>query len=162
RFADALGQLGRVPRERRRAVLDSALRARPWALGLLMARGNSSRGKRESAADEARWFQAAVSAHPENAAAHNNLGVALADLRNFDAAMAEYEQAIRLAPTDAAAHVNLGASLAKKRNPDGAIAEYRAALRLDPKSAGALTNWGRALAAKKDLEGAIAKHREAI
>jgi tetratricopeptide (TPR) repeat protein/serine/threonine protein kinase len=163
RYAAVLGHLGWIPRERRRAVLQSALRARPGDLGLLLMMAQSYPSRPKWAAERVRWLQAAVAAHPENAAVHNNLGIALDDMKDLDGAIAEYREAIRLDPKHAAIHRNnLGATLVRKKDLDSAIAEYREAIRLAPKYTLALTNWGRALARKGDLDGAIAKHSEAI
>jgi tetratricopeptide (TPR) repeat protein len=117
---------------------------------------------RRWAAERVRWLQAAVAAHPENAAAHNNLGTALDHLGDTDGASAEYETAMRLDPTMAMPHTNLGIILYTKRDLDGAIAKYQKAHGLDPKSGLILSNWGEALAKKKDRKGALAKHREAV
>jgi serine/threonine protein kinase/Flp pilus assembly protein TadD len=162
RFAVVFGRLGWVTHERRRAVLESALRGRPRDLFLLMIMAQSYPDGGPWVAARVRWLQAAVAAHPEKAAAHNNLGAALHDLGDREGAIAEYQEAIRLDPTDPGPHLNLGVILVEKRNLDGAIAEYQKALRLDPKSVKTITSWGRVLARKKDLEGAIAKHWEAI
>src|SRR5262249_30742730 len=160
-----LGQLGWAPKERRRAVLMSAVRARPEDLGLLMLLGTSYPDGRAWAGEQARWFQAAVAARPGSAAAHNNLGAALHEKGDLGGAIAEYQESTRLdgSPKAVAAYrTNLGVTLGKKRNLDGAIAEYREALRLDPMHVTALTNWGTALYRKGDLDGAIAKYKEAI
>src|SRR5262249_27523587 len=58
RFAAVLGQIGWIPQERRRAVLASALHARPEDLGLLMLMGTSYPDRRASAPHKVRWFQA--------------------------------------------------------------------------------------------------------
>ena len=163
RFAAVLGWHAAVPVERRRAVLQAALRARPGDLRLLVSMASSYAGRRRDAAERVRWLQAAVGAHPESPMAHNNLGTVLDDLKDIDGAIAAYQEAIRLDPQNASvAHANLGASLKNKGNPDAAIVEYQKALQLDSKNTGALVNWGRALEVKKDWKGAIAKYREAI
>jgi eukaryotic-like serine/threonine-protein kinase len=187
RFAAILGQLGAVPMERRRAVLESALRARTGDLELLMALGKSyptyrpgaragsanqpvrvplgksSPVQRPEGADErVRWYQAVVAAHPGNLAALNNLGVALLDQGKPDAAIASFREALRLDPKFPFAHVNLGVALWAKSDLDGAIAAYREAIRLDPKYAFAHINFGSALWATGDPDGAIASFREAL
>ncbi len=77
RFAAALGQMPSLPAERRRAVLLAAQQSRPSDLTLLMGLGGSYRRKQRLAAEEVRWYQAAVVAHPKNPTTHNNLGLAL-------------------------------------------------------------------------------------
>jgi serine/threonine protein kinase/Flp pilus assembly protein TadD len=160
RFAAVVGSLGAIPPEQRRVVLQAALRSRPTSLHLLLMMDNTYKVHSPEAM---RWLQAAVAIHPENSAAHSNLGVALDEIGDLDGAIFEFQEAIRLDPQNVAVHLgNLGATLYKKGDHDAALAEYAKAIKLDPKLAFVLTNWGRALAKKNDLEGAIAKHKEAI
>ena len=49
----------------------------------------------------------AIESSPDNAVAHNNLGNALADLKQQDAAVASYDKAIALKPDYAMAWSNL-------------------------------------------------------
>src|SRR5262249_10475444 len=146
-FAAALGQHTGLPVERRRAVLEVALRSRPGDLPLLMTLGNSYPiNQREGADERVRWLQAASAAHPRNIAAHHNLGKALWDKGDPDGAIAEYREAIRLEPKFAKAHSFLGAILCDvKRDCDGAITAFREAIRLNPELASAHLNLGNAL-----------------
>jgi tetratricopeptide (TPR) repeat protein len=107
-------------------------------------------------------FRDAIRIKPDDAAAHQNLGVALRDKRQLDEAIAEYREAIRLKPDFARAHTNLGNALADKGELDRAIAEFRKAIDLDPKHALPHNNLGNALRGKKDLDGAMAEYRKAI
>src|SRR5262249_12904068 len=83
RFAAAFGALPAVPTSRQRAVLEAALRSRPGDLTLLMELGEATGPRREDptpptergtphplnqreVAEEVRWYQAAVAAHPWN------------------------------------------------------------------------------------------------
>ena len=89
--------------------------------------------------------------------AYNNRGVGYKNKRNFDAAFADYAQAIKLDPTYAAAFYNRGMAYDDKADHTHAIADFDAAIRLDPNSADAFT--GRCAAhaeAGTDLEGALA------
>jgi tetratricopeptide (TPR) repeat protein len=70
-------------------------------------------------------------------AAHYNLGVALADKKDLEGAIACYRKAITADPKYAGAHNNLGVALEGKGKVDEAIASYRKAIALDPKSANA-------------------------
>ena len=163
RFAAMLGQVGHVPLDRRRAAVESALRTRPGDLTLLMVLGSSYLDNKPERVEEcARWFQAAVAAHPRNAAARGNLGLTLADKGDLPGAIAEFRQAIRLEPNDAQSHHNLGLALGAIGDLPGAVAECREAVRLDPNSAQCHCSLGTALRATGDLPGAIAEHREAI
>src|SRR5262245_30542602 len=121
-FAAALGQLAAaVPPDRIRVVLGAALRPRPGNLALLMTLGTSYPINRREGVDErVRWFQAAVAAHPRNAAAHANLAAALHDRGDLDGAAACCRDALRLDPTLASAHNLLGNAARVKGELDGA------------------------------------------
>ncbi len=107
-FAAVLGQNRAVPAERRRVVLEAALRPRPGDLGLLMELGVSYPiNQGESAHKCARWYQAAVAAHPLSIAAHNGLGIALAPQGDLAGAVACFKEAIRLDPKSALTHTGL-------------------------------------------------------
>jgi Flp pilus assembly protein TadD len=68
-------------------------------------------------------FTAAITDDPTNAAAYNDLGIAL-DLRGaYASATAPYEQALKLAPGTSATEVNLGLSLALSGDAEDAL-EY--------------------------------------
>jgi serine/threonine protein kinase/tetratricopeptide (TPR) repeat protein len=163
RFAAALGQSKGVPVDRRRAVLGAALRAQPGDLALLMTLGNSYPiNRRDWADDRARWFQAAVAAHPRTAAAHLNLAGALHDKGDWDGAAACCQEALRLDRALTYVHNILGSALRGKGDLDGAIAAFREAIRLDPKYAVAHMNLGNTLSDRRDLDGAIACYKEAI
>ncbi len=162
-FATALVQLGGLSTDRRVTVLESALRAWPGNLALLMGLGNTyPQARQELVAERVRWFQAAVAAHPGSAVAHNSLAVALKDKGDRDGNLAEVREAVRLDPKYAHAHNNLGLTLKGKGDLDGALAQFREAIRLDPKFALAHNNVGLALAGKGDLDGALAAYREAL
>jgi tetratricopeptide (TPR) repeat protein len=112
-----------------------------------------------------RELRAAIRLDPNDADAHNDLGVMLSMFKDdVNGAIAEYRTAIRLNPNYVAAHVNLGKALLDKGDVDGAIAEYRAAIRLDPNtnSVDAHGSLGFALLLKGDRDGAITELRTAI
>jgi tetratricopeptide (TPR) repeat protein/predicted Ser/Thr protein kinase len=162
RFAVALGQIGAVPRERRRAVLEVALRERPGDLKLLMEMVSTYGLDREKAAERVRWMQAAIAAHPRSVAAYTNLGIALFDGKDVEGAIAAIRIAIRLDPELPSSHLNHGFVLFGKKDMEGAIAAYREAIRLKPRYAQAYCNLGNALREMGDLDGAVAAYREAI
>ena len=74
----------------------------------------------------------AIRLRPEMAAAHNNLGLAFADLASFKDAEAAFEQALRLDPRSIEAHTNLGIIYGQQGRFREAIASYQLALWLQP------------------------------
>ncbi len=98
--------------------------------------------------DELSLWTSAVSASPESAKSHLNLGHALARIPGrLPEAIAEWKTASRIDPDFAEPHFSLGSALAQMpdRLPE-AIEEYRAALRIKPDYAEAHYNLGGALA----------------
>jgi tetratricopeptide (TPR) repeat protein len=163
RFAIMLGNLSILPVDRRRAILTAAHRSRPRNFALLMDLGELDPiDDPATAGERISWYRAAVAIRPENAAAHNNLGVALHDRDDFDGAITEYREAIRLDPSDADAHNNLGLALRDKNELDEAIAAYRMAIHFNAADADTHIHLGDALRDKRDLPGAVAAYREAI
>jgi len=106
--------------------------------------------------------RAALRLRPDDARAHNGLGLALVHKGLLDEAIAELHAALRLRPDFTGAHFNLGNALRDKRRLDEAIAEFRTALRLTPDDAKAHNNLGLALRDKRLLDEAIAEFHEAL
>ena len=92
----------------------------------------------------------------------NNLGIALADRGEVDAAIQAYQEALRVWPKSATAHVNLGAALAGQGKFEEAISHYAEALRLKPDYALARINWSKALNNKGVALAQQGKMSEAI
>jgi tetratricopeptide (TPR) repeat protein len=118
---------------------------------------NEDNSYAEQALAEARTALLQYSDDPEG---HKNAGLALDALKNTNAAVGEYQVALRLKPDYEAAHFDL-ALLYHQQQFDSAIAEYRIAQRLDPKDADAFYNMGNALNVKGDLASAIKVYRDA-
>lgn len=78
---------------------------------------------------------------------HYNLGIALANKMDLDAAINEYKKALRIRPNYPEAHVSLGLAFANKLDLTAAINEYHEALRIDPNNAKAQECLGYILAA---------------
>jgi tetratricopeptide (TPR) repeat protein len=79
-----------------------------------------------------RWLRMAVTALPDNAEAHEHLGIALLLQQRVGASIASLETARALAPERPTAHLNLAAAYARAGRVEDARAEAREALRLDP------------------------------
>jgi predicted O-linked N-acetylglucosamine transferase (SPINDLY family) len=128
------------------------------ALHLLAAIAGQT-GRESLAVD---YLRAVLRLQPGMAAAHNNLGNALAAQKKFVEAIASLQEAVRLRPDDAMAHNNLerarheagrlahehlirGVALAEQRQLLEAMACFQESLRLRPDFAEAHNNLGNAL-----------------
>jgi tetratricopeptide (TPR) repeat protein len=79
-----------------------------------------------------------VALDPHSADAYLNVGIALADQYQTDAALEQFSKAAQLAPASAAAHYNKGRALFDLRRDGEALPELEHAVRLEPNHAGAL------------------------
>jgi tetratricopeptide (TPR) repeat protein len=89
-------------------------------------------------------FKHALNVIPDNALAHDALGIALAHQGRLDEAIRHYSEALRL-KTYAETHINMGNALARQGRLDEAISSYSEALRLKPGYGKAQYNLERAL-----------------
>jgi tetratricopeptide (TPR) repeat protein len=80
-------------------------------------------------------------------------GHAFHDKKDYDRAIADYDQAIQLDPKDANAYVSRGLAYHGKKDYDRAIADYNQAIQLDPKDADAYFSRGLAKRRKGDNSG---------
>ena len=79
---------------------------------------------------------------PEFAEAYSNLGNALKELGDLDAAVQAYDKAIRLKPRFCDPYNNLGSTYAQMGRAEDAIETYKMALMLNPALADAHSNLG--------------------
>lgn len=98
-------------------------------------------------ADPVRLWTTAVAACPNNPRAHVNLGEALVQQQQLDAARAHFEAALRLQPNYVTALYDLGTVLLELRQPAAAIAPLAHALEREPRLAETAYNLGTAYAA---------------
>lgn len=70
----------------------------------------------------------------EDAATHNNLGLAYEESDQLDKAVEQYELALAMNPLLADAYYNLGIALERKGLVEAAIEQYRAAIKIKPDS----------------------------
>ncbi|MFN7881677.1 MAG: tetratricopeptide repeat protein, partial [bacterium] len=96
------------------------------------------------------------------AVAFNNRGWAHQDRRNFDAAMRDYDEAIRLDPRDAHAFFNRGLVHQRRGNFDAALRDYDEAIRLNPRFAAAFIDRGVVHFYRSNLDAALRDYDEAI
>src|SRR4029077_2263424 len=88
-------------------------------------------------------------------------GVALGDLRKYDASEAEYREALRIKPDFALVHYDLGVDFFEKGDREKAIAEYKKTLTLDAGLINARYNLANLLQEKGEFDSAIREFREA-
>src|SRR6516162_1111660 len=91
-----------------------------------------------------------------------NRGIEYDEKRDYDRAIADYNEVIHLDPIYAKAYCDRGNAWRNKGDLDRAIADYNEAIRLDPKDAAYYNNRGNAWRNKGDLDRAIADYNEAI
>jgi tetratricopeptide (TPR) repeat protein len=117
--------------------------------------------KKQNEAAIARWRKA-LELSPDDAKAHTNLGVLLADTGKLDEALAHYRKAVEAEPDYPLGYTNLGVVLARGGKSSEAIPYFEKALELSPRDADAHSNLGAALAELGRLDEAIAHCRTAL
>ena len=100
-----------------------------------------------------------VQKNPADFEAHYNLAAMLQAKDKLDAAIREYELAVRLRPEDAAANNALGAALVAAGHPEQGVGYLQTALKARPDYFEAHYNLGLALAGQNDFEGAAQQFR---
>ncbi len=103
----------------------------------------------------------AILADPTNPAALSDRGVALKALRQFEGALADFDQAITVQPDYAPAYNNRGNLLRELRQWDAALASYDRAVEIDPRYSDAHNNRGVLLTDLNRWEAAVASFDEA-
>jgi serine/threonine-protein kinase len=118
--------------------------------------------KEKNWAEAEGYYRVAVALRPEAAAAHNDLGTLLLDLKRPQEALAAFHKAIEIDPKFAYAHNNLGTLLLDLKRPQEALAAFHKAIEIDPKYAIAYNNLGLALRDLKRPQEALEACRKAI
>jgi tetratricopeptide (TPR) repeat protein len=135
-------------------------RAHRWLAGALIILVTvplgltTTRRNRDYRSEVAIW-SATIACRPQNARAHNNLGVALKEEGQLAEAIESYRAALRCKPDYDAAYVNLGNALQEQGDLPAAIDAYRTAVHYNNQSPEAHYY----LAIALTLAG---KHREAV
>ena len=111
--------------------------------------------------DATTLFAHAVAVDPHNAVAHINLGVALAEKGELDAATRHYEESLRLKPRYAEVVNSLGNAALDRGDPNRALAHYAAVVRALPDNAAGLNNFGRGVARLGDTNRALSSFEAA-
>lgn len=100
-------------------------------------------------------FRRALAVTENNFLAHNNLGAALLDTGEVDAATAEFHRAIAINPRYADAYNNLAIAAARTERFDEAVAHARKAIELAPAHVHAHINLGSALLQAGAVDDAV-------
>lgn len=96
------------------------------------------------------------------ASAYCDRGIAYGGKKDYDRALADFNEAIRLDPKLAAAYYRRGNIYANKGDYDRAIAEYSKAIQIDPKLVDAYYKRGMVYGTKGDHDRAITDYSEVI
>lgn len=112
--------------------------------------------------DAAARYERAVSLDPRDANAHNNLGVALVQLRRIDEARVQFERALHLRPDHAHAHHNLGNVLAQAGKIGDAIPHLEYACALNPDLVDTHRSLGAACRKEGRLDEAVRHYRHVL
>jgi tetratricopeptide (TPR) repeat protein len=89
------------------------------------------------------------------------MGLALESAEKPDAAIGEFQEALRIKPDYAVVHYDLGILYYHRQSYDEAIAEYKRAIALEPGNGDAHDNLGLAYKHKGDVASAIPEFRQA-
>jgi tetratricopeptide (TPR) repeat protein len=93
---------------------------------------------------------------------YNKIGIAYHQLSDFDAAMRNYNMALRLNPTYAEAINNIGTVFYAQKKLRPAIKQYQKALEYAPRSASIYSNLGTAYFSRKKYNDAFAAYQKAL
>jgi Flp pilus assembly protein TadD len=107
-------------------------------------------------------YQKGLKIRPNNAKAHNILGLILLQKGKVDAAIVQFQEALRIMPDFAEAHYVLGNALRQKGRVDEAISHFQRALQIKPDFAEAHNNLGTALRQKGRVDEAISHYQKAL
>jgi len=112
--------------------------------------------------DEVTLWRDCVAKSPDNARAHNNLGLALAKRGDTVQAIEHYRKALALKPDHPEAHNNLGLAFSGLGRYDQALRHYQEALKDDPLYVPALNNLGKEMRRRGRLNEAASHYRLAL
>ena len=157
--AVALHQQGDLPAAAR--IYDQVIRLVPDQFDALHLRGVVAL-QMGRAGEGVPLIARALKARPDAAAAHNNLGNGLRELKRFNEALASFDRALALHPGYAAAEANRGATLRQLGRLEEALAACDRAVALDPDLPDAQCNRGNALLALRQPAEALACYDRAL
>jgi len=107
-------------------------------------------------------FQLMSKADPDNVGLHDDLGVLLAQIGDFESAATQFAESLRLRPDAAAAHFNVGNALLNLRRWSEAADRFREALALSPDYGLAHQGLAKALQAEGQYDDALGAFARAV
>ncbi|WP_443642479.1 tetratricopeptide repeat protein [Candidatus Njordibacter sp. Uisw_039] len=99
---------------------------------------------------------------PNSVVLYNIAGASNAELKQFDAAIDCFKQALKIKPGNAEAYNNIGNALMGKGDLEAAVGRYKQALKIKPSFAEAHNNMGNALNAQGEPGIAIESYEQAL
>ena len=99
---------------------------------------------------------------PNSVVLYNIAGASNAELKQFDAAIDCFKQALKIKPGNAEAYNNIGNALMGKGDLEAAVGRYKQALKVKPSFAEAHNNMGNALNAQGEPGIAIESYEQAL
>ena len=109
-----------------------------------------------------KYFKKSLKYNSSFAEAHNNMGVALAEKKEFGEAINYYNQALKLKHEYLEAYLNRGISLNKLKKYEEAIQDLTIVTNKDPSNAKAFNNLGNVFKELKNFDQAINSYDRAI
>ena len=119
-------------------------------------------GRKGRKTEELNANQKAVALAPNDAEAHNNLGITFQEMGILEKSEASLRRSLALNFGSAEGHYNLGVTLKAQNNLEEAETSYRQAISIKPDFAEAHSNLGNALRALGRLDEALASYTQAI
>ena len=119
-------------------------------------------GRKGRKTEELNANQKAVALAPNDAEAHNNLGITFQEMGILEKSEASLRRSLALDFGSAEGHYNLGVTLKAQNNLEEAETSYRQAISIKPDFAEAHSNLGNALRALGRLDEALASYTQAI
>ena len=107
-------------------------------------------------------FRKALELDPDEAQAHDNLGLALVETGKVEEGMEHYRKALELSPGYPEAHNNLGSALVRSRRLPEAVEQFEKALESNPDHPSAHVNLGAALAQMGRIDEAMPHLERAV
>lgn len=132
------------------------------AFGLIVVLAVTARAQVRHWRDSLSLFGHAVTATPDNAVAHNNLGTEYGRAGQLDRALEHFREALRIDPEQADSYNNVGNAYRQLGRNEEARSHFLEALRIDPEMIAARMNLGEMLEQEGRIEEALEQYDRAV